>query len=182
MAWWRNLAGTAGLGAVAAALAFGLPAVDRRLPAARPLPAEAPYHVGAGVRLVPPSGALLDLTRTRPARRNGSALFLVGPVRLAVVATPFDGDLAAAARRLRNKITAQRGAQVAGAEQPYRTAAGLPGLAGGYAGDDRSGRYHVFVTGGLAVEVTVSGHDTALRAHVDSLDASVRSLTVRPPR
>lgn len=182
MAWWRNLAGTAALAAVAAALAFGLPAVDRRLPAARPLPAGAPYHVGAGVRLVPPPGALLDLTRSRPSRRTGSALFLVGPVRLAVVATPFDRGLAAAARRLRDKITAQRGAQVTGVEQPYRTAAGLDGLAGGYAGDDRSGRYHVFVAAGLAVEVTVSGHDAALRAQFDSLNASVRSLTVRPPR
>ncbi|GGK35855.1 hypothetical protein GCM10010124_30650 [Pilimelia terevasa] len=182
MAWWRNLAGSLALALVAAAVALGLPALDRRLPEARPLTPGLLYHVGGGVRLVPPAGALLDIARARPGRRTGAALFLLGPVRLAVVATPFARDLAAAATRLRDKITARRGSQVTGPEQPYVTAAGLTGLAGGYAGPDRIGRYVVFVVSGVAVEVTVSGHDAELRATLDHVDASVRSLTVRPPR
>ncbi|GGJ89631.1 hypothetical protein GCM10010123_19180 [Pilimelia anulata] len=182
MGWWRNLAGSLALAGTAAALALGLPALDDRLAAARPLTPGRPYHVGAGVHLVPPAGALLDVARARPARRTGTALFLLGPVRLAVVVTPFGRDLAAAAARLREKITAQRGSQVTGVEQPYRTDAGVPGLAGGYAGADRIGRYLVLVVGGLAVEVTVSGHDAELRASLDRVDAAVRTLTVRPRR
>jgi hypothetical protein len=174
----RNLAGTLGLLVAVGALAVGLPAADRALPAGRPVPA-GPYLVGAGVTVVPPPGAFLDVTGTRPGADRGAALFLVGGVRYVVVVTPFAGDLEAAAGRLRTKITGVRGHQVAGTESATTTASGLPGRQGGYTAPGRNGRYAVFLAPDLAIEVTVAGGDQELRAALAAAEASTRSIAVR---
>src|SRR5688500_6327041 len=106
--WFANLLGSLAVLMAAGAIAVGLPALDRALPAARPVPADRPYLVGGGVSLVPPRGALIDVTKTRPGRDRGAVLFLVGAVRFVVVAAPFPASLDAAAARLRQKITATR--------------------------------------------------------------------------
>ena len=51
----------------------------------------------AGVTVVPPPGAVLDVTGTRPGDDEGTALFRLGPVRYAIAVQPFDGTLAMAA-------------------------------------------------------------------------------------
>ncbi|WP_344167636.1 hypothetical protein [Pilimelia columellifera] len=177
-----NLIGSLCVGGVAAAMALGLPALDRALPAERRPPADRPYLVGAGVRLLPPEGALLDLTATRPGPRAGAVRFQLGAVRIVVVAGPFSGDLAAAERRLRRKITARRGVQVTGPQAPTSTDAGVPGLSGGYASPGRIGRFQVFLHRGIAVEITVSGAESDLGAVIDRVDASARSLAFRTGR
>jgi hypothetical protein len=174
----RNLAGTCGLVLAVVALAVGLPAADRALPAGRPVAAE-PYLVGGGVTVVPPPGAFLDVTGTRPGTDRGTALFLVGDVRYVIVVTPFAGDLEAAAARLRAKITGRRGHQVTGRESATRTASGLPGRQGGYAAPGRCGRYAVFLAPDVAIEVTVAGSDQELRAALAEAVASTRSITFR---
>ncbi|HEX8631220.1 MAG TPA: hypothetical protein VF755_23930, partial [Catenuloplanes sp.] len=138
-------------------LAFGLPAIDRLIPAQRPVDSGQAFLVGGGVTVRPPEGAALDLTRTRRGADRGSAMFVLDTVRYAIVVAPFVGSLPAAAARLRARITDSHGYQVTGTESPVTTAGGLVGLQGGYTAPGRGGRYAVFLVGGLAIEVTVSG-------------------------
>ncbi|MBB2944940.1 hypothetical protein FB565_004673 [Actinoplanes lutulentus] len=161
---------------VLAGLAFGLPLVDEAVPAQRAIPDGAAYEVGAGVTLVPPPGATLDVTGTRPAEDRGTVLFRIGPVRYAVAVQPFDGDLTAAAVRLRQRITGTSGYQVTGTQLAVSTAGGLAGLQGGYTAGNRGGRYAVFVAHGLTIEVTVSGGDPDLARTLPAIDASTRTL------
>lgn len=172
----RNLLGSAGILAAVASIAFGLPAVDRAIPAARPVSADRPYEVGGDVTVVPPKGALVDVTKSRPGPDRGTALFLVGAVRYAVVATPFEGSLAEAAQRLRRKITATRGYQVTDGESDVRTGSGLAGRQGGYTAPGRGGRYAVYLAGPLVIEVTISGTDLELRDSLRQIEASTATL------
>ncbi len=104
-----NLLGALGVVATLAALVFGLPAVDRALPAERAVSSTDPYPVGAGITVIPPVGATLDVTGTRPGDDEGTVLFHVGAVRYAIVVRPFTGDLESAAARLRQRITSTSG-------------------------------------------------------------------------
>lgn len=162
--------------AVLALLAIGLPAIDAALPAERPVRSGRPYPVGAGITVVPPAGATVDVTQTRPGDTAGTALFLLGPVRYAIVVQPFDGDLTAAAGKLRHRITATAGYQVTGAEASTATDLGLTGLQGGYTAPGRGGRYAVFLVHGLVIEVTVSGDELGLDRMMAAIDASTRTI------
>ncbi len=170
---WASLA----VAATIAAIGLGLPAINRSIPAARALPAHQPYEVAAGVALIPPPGAGLDVTKTEPGPRQGAALFVVGPVQYAVVVTPFAGSLNDAATRLRTKITSNRGYQVAGGETRVITHHGVAGTQGMYASSGRDGRYAVFVSDGLAVEVTIAGNDLDLHHALAEIDESVRTIS-----
>lgn len=157
------------------AIAVGLPMVDRAIPAERAVPPHQPYEVGGGVSVVPPAGALLDVTRTRPTARRGTALFLLGRVRYVIVVAPFDGDLDGAVDRLRRKVTSADGQLDAGL--PALTGAGLTGHAGAYTTPDRAGWYAVFLAPEVSIEVTVSGTETELAAVEPAIEASVDSIT-----
>jgi hypothetical protein len=177
-----DLPGTLGLpvalavALILAVLAFGLPALDRAVPAERTVESGRPYLVGAGVTVVPPDGATLDVTGTRPGADRGTVLFRIDRVRYAIEVEPFDGDLTAAAVRLRQRITGTSGHQVTGTQLAVSTAGGLAGLQGGYTAGDRDGRYAVFVANGLTIEVMVSGDDTDLGRTLPVIDASTRTL------
>lgn len=177
-----DLPGTLGLPAalvlasILAALAFGLPALDRALPAERPITSGAPYRVAAGVTVVPPPGARLDVAGTRPGDKRGTVLFRIGRVRYAIEVEPFAGDLTAAAVRLRQHITDTSGHQVSATQLTVSTAGGLAGLQGGYTAGDRDGRYAVFVAHGLTIEVMVTGGDADLAEVMPAIDASTSTL------
>ncbi|WP_229075397.1 hypothetical protein [Actinoplanes sp. DH11] len=167
---------------VLAGLTFGLPLLDRAVPAQRAVPAGESYEVGAGVTIVPPPGATLDVTGTRPGGTQGTALFQLStrpdesPVRYAIAVQPFDGDLTAAAVRLRQRITGTSGHRLTGTQLAVSTAGGLAGVQGGYTAGGRGGRYAVFVAHGLTIEVTVSGDDRELARTLAAIDASTRTL------
>nr|WP_221380812.1 hypothetical protein [Actinoplanes polyasparticus] len=171
-----NLLGAVGVVAILGGLAFGLPAADRSLPAERAVPDDEPYSAGAGVTVVPPSGAVLDVTGTRPGDSQGTVLFRVGPVRYAIAVRPFRGDLAAAADRLRKRIVDTTGYQVTSAQLTVSTAGGLAGLQGGYTAPGRGGRYSVFVADEHTIEVTISGNDLDLGRTLPRIEASTRTL------
>jgi hypothetical protein len=177
-----DLPGTLGLpvalavALILAVLAFGLPALDRAVPAERTVASGRPYLVGAGVTVVPPAGATLDVTGTRPGTDRGTALFRIDRVRYAIEVKPFDGDLTAAAVRLRQRITGTSGHQITGTQLAVSTAGGLAGVQGGYTAGDRDGRYAVFVANGLTIEVMVSGNDADLGRVLPVIDASTRTL------
>jgi hypothetical protein len=171
-----NLLGSLGIAAALAGLAFGLPAIDRTLPAQRPVRTDQPYPVGAGVSVLPPPGATVDVTATRPGNDQGTVLFRLGRVRYAIAVRPFDGDLPTAAERLRQRITGTAGYQVTGVQLTVNTADGLTGLQGGYSAPGRGGRYAVFVTDGLTIEVTIAGADLDLGRTLPQIEASARTL------
>ncbi|MEU4156099.1 hypothetical protein [Actinoplanes sp. NPDC026670] len=176
-----DLPGTLGLpvalavASILAVLAFGLPVLDRAVPAERAV-ASGPYLVGAGVTVVPPPGAVLDVTGTRPGSDRGTVLFRLGLVRYAIDVEPFDGDLTAAAVRLRQRITGINGHRITGTQLAVSTAGGFAGVQGGYTTGERDGRYAVFVANGLTIEVMVSGDDTDLGPALPAIDASTRTL------
>jgi hypothetical protein len=172
----RNAWGSLAVMAAVAAIAFGLPLLDRGLPAARNLLQGHPYDIGANVTVVPPGGARVDVTGTRPGPDHGTALFQVNGVRLVVVVSPYRGTLPEAATRLAAKITRSTGFQVARAGQPIRSAQGVSGLSGGYSSPGRLGRYAVYVSGKHSVELTASGPEGELRAQAPALIATVQSV------
>jgi hypothetical protein len=171
-----NLLGALGVVGTLAGLAFGLPALDRALPSQRAVSADQPYPIGAGVTVVPPAGATVDLTGTRPGDQEGKALFRLGPVQYAIAVRPFDGSLVMAAESLRKRITGTAGFQVTGTQLAVSTTAGVQGLQGGYTAPGRSGRYAVFVATGLTIEVTISGADLDLGRSLPAIEASTRTL------
>jgi hypothetical protein len=175
----HNLLGSLAILTVVAGLGLGLPAVNRALPNAKPVAADRPYPIDNGVSVVPPPGAVLDVTRTRPAGDRGTALFLLGGVRYALTARPFNGKLGDAAAELRRKITAIHGYQITGNEVRVRTAAGVDGWQGTYSSPGRVGRYAVFLTGGVAVEATVAGPDPDLHSALPALQVSISSIAFR---
>jgi hypothetical protein len=171
-----NALGSIAIVALVAFIAFGLPLLDRTLPATRTLPPGARFAVGGGVTLVPPAGAALDVSQSRPGPQRGAALFIVGPVRVAVVAAPFTGALSQADRRLRDQIAAKPGYRVDASETPVRSRAGVDGLAGRYTAPGRTGSYAVFVADGRTVNMTASGPGADLGRIRPAVEASVRTL------
>src|SRR5262245_2334072 len=101
----RDALGSLAVIGVVALTAFGLPLFDRAVPADRPVAAGVAYPVGGGVIVSPPAGTVVDVSRTRPGRDRGVALFENGSTRVVLVVTPYRGDLAAAVERLRHKLT-----------------------------------------------------------------------------
>jgi hypothetical protein len=181
----RDTVGSLAVLGIVALAAFGLPLIDRWMPDSRPVAAGEPYPVGGGVSVVPPPGAVLVPSRTRPGAERGTALFQVDGtpprrngsaqgVRVAVVVAPYRGDLSAATERLRRKIS-RTGSAVTGAEEPVRTGHDVDGRRGGYVSAGRVGAYAALVADGHAVELTASGTEAGLR-DVD-LDTMIRSIT-----
>jgi hypothetical protein len=175
-----NLLGGLGVAGALAGLAFGLPAWDRALPADRPVRTDQPYPIAAGVTVVPPPGAVLDVTGTRPGDDEGTVLFRIGPVRYAIAVQPFDGTLTMAAARLRQRITGTPGYQVTGGQFAVATGSGLPGLQGGYTAPGRGGRYAVFVADRHTIEVTISGSELDLGRTLPAVEASTRTIRHTP--
>jgi hypothetical protein len=175
----QNAAGSLGILLILAVIGVGLPAVDRALPAERPVPPHLPYEVGGGVTVVPPAGAVLDVTRTRPSTRQGTALFVLGRVRYVIVVAPFDGDLDGATDRLRRKVSNADGQLDAGV--PALTGTGLTGREGVYRTPDRAGRYAVFLAPDVSIEVTVSGTEAELEETRPVIEASIATVTYQGP-
>jgi hypothetical protein len=173
----RNALGSLAVLVVVAVIAFGLPLLNRLLPAGRSVIDSRPYRVGAGVTVLPPPGARLDVTRTRPGDQRGTVLFVADGVRVVLVVSPFSGTLTQGADRLRKKITRSAGYQVTVGERPVHTDQGVPGVRGAYSSPGRVGEYAVFVADDLTVEVTASGPEDRLHRASAALDRSLRSLT-----
>ena len=132
-----------------------------------------PYHVGGGITVVPPPGAVLDVTGTRPLPDRGTALFRLGAVRYALVVTPYSGDPGTAAARLRTKLCGTGRCQAT-------DAAGVTGAAGLWAGavqgPDLAGRYAALVLSHRLVEATVLGPPSALDGCLPAVSASLSSV------
>ncbi len=173
----RNLWGSLAVAGVLASIGLGLPAINKEVPAVQPVASNRPYPVGAGVAVLPPPGASLDASQTRPGASSGQVLFYIGSVRYVLTATPFTGSLGDATSSLRTRITATSGYQVTGPESPIITRAGVIGRQGMYASSGRDGRYAVFLNHGIAVEVTLAGNEVDLRPLLPEIESSIQSIT-----
>lgn len=171
----RNLLGGAAVLAAVLGIVFGLPALDRAIPADLAAPAQR-HTVAEGISVIPPTGALIA-KRTRAGPTAGSILFLIGPARYVITVEPFEGDAAKAAQRLRTKIQNMRGYQVTGPESHIVTDSGLSGLGSDFTAPGRSGRYIAFVVPGRTVEVTVNVSETDFQQTRLPIDASIASIS-----
>lgn len=170
--WWRNLVGGASVLATMLTVGFGLPALDRAVPVGHD-PGQR-HHVTPDVSVIPPVGALI--ARQSRSGEQGSILFLVGPARYVVAASPNDRDLTSAASRLRTKIQGMRGYQVTSPEYPVSTDSGLQGLGGTFTAPGRNGRYVAFVAPQRVIEVTVTGSDSDFAQALIRIDDSIASI------
>jgi hypothetical protein len=173
----RDVLGSLGVLAVVGTIAFGLPALDHAVPANRSVPPDQPYRVGGGVVLIPPPGAHLDVSRTRPRTDRGSALFVLGTVKYAVVVSTYAGDLPGAAQRLVRRLHDSGGYRASGPTRTVTTAAGVPGLTGDLRGPGgRHGRYAVYLVADRLVEATATGSAAALALCLPAIDASLATI------
>jgi hypothetical protein len=161
--------------AAIAAIGLAMPAFDHGLPASRTATAGLPYPVTAGVSVVPPAQSTLDLPGTRPGMTQGTASFLIGPVRYLVVVSPYAGTVDRA-YGMRDSIISSPGYQVTGRDCYFVTNSGLTGRWGRFGAWGWSGVYAVFVVNGLRIEVTASGTDARLNLELDGIQASMRTL------
>ena len=173
----RDTLGSLAIAGAVALIAFGLPFADSRLPDTRAVMVGVVYRVGGGVTLAPPGGADLDVTQTRPGLDQGTALFMVEGVRVAVVVSRYRHGLDDAATRLRLKIVRAGDAQLTGDEGPVTTAGGVVGRMGEYAGNGRAGTYAVFVADSHSAELTASGSATDMARLRPQLVLMVRSVS-----
>ncbi|NJC68975.1 hypothetical protein HC031_04420 [Planosporangium thailandense] len=169
----RNTLGSLGILAVIAAIAAGLPALDRALPRERTVRSGTAYPVTDAITVVPPPGARLDAGQTRPGRDVGQAVFLVGRVRFAILVSPDRLTPEAAAARLRTRLRDGLGASA--------IEAGAPGAAGALTGRFRLGTdggwYAVRVFDERAVvDATASGPPADLADLLPAIQASAASI------
>jgi hypothetical protein len=173
----RNALCSLGILVVVAAITLGLPVLDRALPRERTVPPGAAYPLTDTVTVIPPPGARLDVSQTRPGRDWGHAVFLVGRVRFAILVSPERLTLTAAADRLRTRLRDGLGATSIGPDG--LTPTGI--LTGQFrAGPDR-GWYAVRVLGATTVvNVTASGPPGELANRLSAIEASAASIARAP--
>jgi hypothetical protein len=173
----RNALCSLGILAVMAAIALGLPALDRALPRERAISPGAAFPVTDVVTVVPPAGARLDVSRTRPGRESGQVVFLVGRVRFAMLVSPDQLTLADAADRLRTRLRDGLGASAMAVDEPTRAGA----LTGRYRVGPDQGWYAVRVfEPATVVDATASGPPGELAGLLPALRASVASIERAP--
>lgn len=161
--------------AIAAFFAWGLPAINARLPATAAEPAGVVVDLGHGVSVVTPAGWSADLAKMKP--KDTLAL---SRETSSLVATGFEwtGSEAELVERTRHLLEGVQHFEVRRTLAPMRTAQGFAGSTYAFFGEQLDGRVWVGVLPGgkvgFAVRVrSVAGQgDAALRdaqALVDSL-------------
>jgi hypothetical protein len=177
----RNLAGCLAVLAALALITLGPLALNTALPTQRPVPAGQPLALGdLPVTVVPPPGARLDATETDPG--TNTVQFVVGDVEYWLQAEEFDGSLAELAQQTRERIRRWEGFQSVDAERDTSTRQGVAGRQADFTLTDEVGRYAVFLAGGIAVKVTVTGDAQSLGQVAADLDASIAGITIGRPR
>lgn len=161
--------------AIAVFYAFGLPAINARLPGTTLEPAGVTIDLGNGVSVITPKGWSADLAKMKPkdtlALKNDTS---------SLVATAFSwtGTEAELIERTRNIFEGSRRFHLRGTPAPFRTVSGFTGSTYAIFGEEADGRVWVAALPGgkvgVAVRVrSVPGHgNDALRdaqAVVESL-------------
>ncbi len=172
----RTWPGTLVVLAVAAFFAFGLGAINRQLPGAKPAPAGATVDLGHDVSVVTPAVWSADLPKTVP----GDTLALLQDTS-SLVATSFawNGTEAQLVERTRRLFEGLQRIHIRGQPQPFRTAHGLTGQTYAIFGERLEGRVWVgqLPDGetGFAVRVrSIAGHGESALRDAQALAESLR--------
>jgi hypothetical protein len=161
--------------ALAGLFAWGLPAINARLPATAVEPAGVVVYLGHGVSVVTPAGWSADLANMKP---KDTLALSRDTSSLVATAFPWTGSEAELVERTRHLLEGVRHFEVRRALASMRTAQGFAGSTYAFFGEHLDGRVWVGVLPGgkvgFAVRVrSVAGQgDAALRdaqAVVDSL-------------
>jgi len=169
------------LGAIVA-IAVGLPALDRAVAGTRALASGIPYAITDRVTVVPPPGAALDLTGTRPGAHAGQAVFVLGRVRIAVLVSGDRLSLDRATYRLLRRLRDSIGADpIAGPGGPLLGLSTDEARAGRFHAPQVDGWYAVrLLRDGTVVDVTASGRGSELIALLPAIEATAASVAGPP--
>ncbi|HWN35947.1 MAG TPA: hypothetical protein VNP03_24560 [Pseudonocardia sp.] len=176
----RNLMGCVAVLACMALILFGPYALNRALPTQRLVPTDQPMALGAlPVTVVPPPGARLDATHTRPDQ--DTVQFVVGGVEYWLRASEYPGSLPTLADRARRSREAENGFVSMEPDRDATTRQGTPGRQAGFVLATATGHSAVFVADGIAVWVDVRGTPREMAQHTADIEASVATLTIGRP-
>lgn len=162
---WLGALVVAGVGAF---FAYGLPAIDARLPGTAPEPAGVTVDLGQGVSMVTPAGWMADLARTNP----GDTLALQRDTS-SLVATAFawEGTEPQLVERTRNIFEGSQSFHVRGTPAPFQTARGVAGTTYAIFGEQVDGRVWVAALPGGKVGVAVRVRSIAGQGEASLRDA-----------
>ncbi|WP_203704959.1 hypothetical protein [Asanoa iriomotensis] len=174
-AWRRNLAGSLAVVAGVLALSLGVPAIDGAL-SNTTVSTTAPLEFASNASVVPPPDASVVADQTSPSQ--GVVTLAVDGVRYRLTAESFPGTLQQLADRIRAEVQNVAGIQAISPDQAVTSNSGIPGLQATYVGENRTGRYTVYLQSGTGVTAVVDGNDAGVTAHRAALETSVRTVTI----
>lgn len=138
--------------AIAAFYAFGLPAINSRLPGTAPEPGGVTVDLGSGVSVVTPTGWSADLAKMKPK----DTLALTNDTSsLVATAFPWTGTEAELIERTARLFEGTRRFHLRGAPAPFRTERGVAGYTYSVFSGDTDGRVWVAALPGGKVGVAV---------------------------
>ena len=137
---------------IAAFYAFGLPAINARLPGTAPEPGGVRVDLGNGIGVITPKGWLADLARMKP---KDTLALKKDTSSLVATAFPWTGTEAELIERTANLFEGTRRFHLRGAPAPFRTEGGLAGYTYSVFSGDSDGRVWVAALPGGRVGVAV---------------------------
>ncbi|GAA3550766.1 hypothetical protein GCM10022197_02040 [Microlunatus spumicola] len=170
--------------AVAVLMIFVVPAVDRAVPAGRPVVPGEVLALDGGVGFAPATGwDVVDGVRLGDPTRSGdypsTASVVADAVSFGVTTAKFAGSpqqLLTQVEGLQERTGAGRGPQVVGDPRPVRTAAGQDGVMTETRSATTTGLIAAFVIDGTGVEVVVSGPRDAGTGRAADVTTMVESI------
>jgi hypothetical protein len=171
-----GLGWTLAIGAIALALAVGLPLVDSAVSTEHAAAAGSVTTVGLGVHITPVSTWSVV---TLPSDRRNEAQFTRAGALVTISAASYPGSKQDAYDRLSAAIDAEDGVQIASDPQTITTSSGLVGIASAFAGSTEQGYFAVFTAGGVLAVVITDSPLTAFHVVDDDMVAMIGSVEIR---
>jgi hypothetical protein len=171
---WRNAAGSIAVLVLIAVIAYGLPAIDRLLPAEQRIEPGQRIEIGYNVSVLPPDGARLDVAQTRP--RQGILTLRIRDVTLWLRASDYSGTLGDALSQLQEEMERRSDVRVSLSTDWITTGQGIRGLRGTYTASGRRGHYAVFVAYGRRVDVLTRGQRLNSKVSWEDIEGCIQSI------
>ena len=180
----RSLRPAAVILALAVVMLFVVPALDRAVPAGRPVVPGEVLALNGGVGFTPATGwdVVDGVTLGDPTRSGGypsTASVVVDAVSFSVTTAKFAGtpqQLLTQIEDLQERTGAGRGPQVSGDPRSVRTATGQDGVVTETRSATTTGLIAAFVLDGTGVEVVVSGPRDAGTGRAADVTAMIESI------
>jgi hypothetical protein len=173
----QGLSWTVVIGAVALALAVGLPLLDAAIPVDNAPAAGAVYDVGLGVQITP-----ADDWSTTPRSHQGSGVaeFTRAGARVTVEAMRFSGTTLEAYEQFSAALDEQDGVQLTSDPQTFTARGGLVGIAGTFATPGGQGYLAVSTAHGVAATLLAEGATEVFASIDGEIVGMIASLQIAP--